>query len=488
MKSNYSKLHEKDYQSLYEKYEASQIEIKELKDLIKDLKLNISLSQNLKDSINKFKSTIKEQAETINKLTEQNQKLLDEIERLKNNNKKDSSNSSKPSSTNGSKIIPNNRTKSNKKQGGQVNHAPHTLKEKDMEKIIKDGAVQLITESLSDNCPKYIYDLAVQIVVTQNTNPNYDKLNPVQYGKTIKSLAIILSTNNYMSYDQIVEFIKTLTNNTVVLSKGTLVNWCNEFSKGIENERNKIENDLLNGYYIQADDSQIKINNKNHYQLCLCNPKSVLLYAKTNKSYESWKETALSRYVNGIIMKDGTRVFNEFNLKLAQCNVHISRYLKGAYEFSNSNHKAPKKMISFLNEVKNERDKLISKGISSFSNNELEKYNTKYDEIIKEWGIELDSESKVVYEEEIKLFNRMKGKDKEEILFFMNDFKIPFTNNNAESAQRGIKIKQKIGKFRSLDGAEAYCNAKSFILTLKKRGLSVIDSIRKILNNEPVLD
>ena len=25
----------------------------------------------------------------------------------------------------------------------------------------------------------------------------------------------------------------------------------------------------------------------------------------------------------------------------------------------------------------------------------------------------------------------------------MNDFQIPFTNNNAESAQRGIKIKQK---------------------------------------------
>ncbi len=31
MKSNYSKLHEKDYQSSYEKYEANQTENKELK-------------------------------------------------------------------------------------------------------------------------------------------------------------------------------------------------------------------------------------------------------------------------------------------------------------------------------------------------------------------------------------------------------------------------------------------------------------------------
>ena len=69
----------------------------------------------------------------------------------------------------------------------------------------------------------------------------------------------------------------------------------------------------------------------------------------------------------------------------------------------------------------------------------------------------------------------------------MNDFKIPFTNNNALAAQRGIKIKQKIGKIRSLDVAEAYCNAKRYILVLKKRELSIIDSIRKNLNNEPVV-
>ena len=36
----------------------------------------------------------------------------------------------------------------------------------------------------------------------------------------------------------------------------------------------------------------------------------------------------------------------------------------------------------------------------------------------------------------------MKGKDKKEILFFINDFDIPFSNNNAESMQGGMKIKQ----------------------------------------------
>lgn len=35
--------------------------------------------------------------------------------------------------------------------------------------------------------------------------------------------------------------------------------------------------------------------------------------------------------------------------------------------------------------------------------------------------------------------------DRDGVLYFLKDFKVPSTNNNAESSQRGIKIKQKIG-------------------------------------------
>lgn len=58
------------------------------------------------------------------------------------------------------------------------------------------------------------------------------------------------------------------------------------------------------------------------------------------------------------------------------------------------------------------------------------------------WGTKLKGESEIIYSEEIQLYNRMKEKDKEEILFFINDFDIPFSNNNAESMQRRMKIKQ----------------------------------------------
>ena len=483
MSSNYSKLHEKEYDKLVIENEALLKEIKRLKNIEKTL---VSLTIKIDELIEINKQNLKELKEKdllIRKLTEEN-------ERLKNNNKKDSSNSSKPSSTNGSKIIPNNRPKSTKSKGGQKNHIAHTLKAKDVEELINDKEnVKFIKNTIDDlnkKYPKYVLDLVTQVLVTENTGCNIDKLNEVQYGNNIKALVIFLASDNYMSGDRIVDFIRVLTNNKINLSKATVDNWINETSNSIENEIEEIKTSLLNSYYIQADDSNIKVNKKNNFQLCICNKDSVLLYTSENKNKESWDKTILPLYT-GILVKDGTSVYNKYYLKLAQCNVHISRYLKGCSDLSEGKHKCPMKLRSFLNGINDYRNKLIELGIESFPDKKIKNYYERYDKLIKLWEKELEGESKIIYKEEFKLYNRMKGKHKEEILFFINDFNIPFSNNNAEANQRGIKIKQKLGKFRSLDGAKNHCKIKSYILTLKKRKISILDSIKAILSGKPVL-
>ena len=477
MATNYVKLHEKQIDKLIEQNEALHQEMKEMKDYFKE-------------TINSLKDELKKSNEENAELKKVIELLNEEIIRLKNNNNKDSSNSSKPSSTNGSKIIPNSREKSNKKAGGQHKHEPHTLKAKDIEVLIKDKKnVKYITktiDNLNKKYPKYVIDLVVDVLITENKNGNIDKLNEVQYGETIKSIVILLATDNYMSYDGIIKFISALTNNTIQLSKGTLVNWINGFTESLNDEITTIENGILGGYYVNADDSAIKINGNNYNQLCLCNASSVLLYASKTKSKEAWDKTILSKYV-GIIIKDGTKVYDKYNNLKGQCCAHIIRYLKGAYEFSEKKHGAPKKISNFLREINEDRSQKIAKEISSFTEDEIAKYLKEYDYLIELWGKELEGESKIIYKDEINLYNRMKDDQKDEILRFITDFKIPFTNNNAESAQRGIKVKQKVGKFRSENGAADYCTIKSFILSVKKRNISVIESIKNILVGRSVL-
>ena len=94
-------------------------------------------------------------------------------------------------------------------------------------------------------------------------------------------------------------------------------------------------------------------------------------------------------------------------------------------------------------------------------------------------------ENNPVYEEERKLLSRFEDKkEKAEILYFIKDFKIPSTNNQIERDLRPIKIKQKIGKFRSEKGAELYAEIRSCINTYKKQNYSSFSMLEKGFNGE----
>jgi transposase len=74
---------------------------------------------------------------------------------------------------------------------------------------------------------------------------------------------------------------------------------------------------------------------------------------------------------------------------------------------------------------------------------------------------------------------------KDDILRFMNDFEVPFENNQAERDIRMMKVKQKIsGTFRSSHGADMFCRIRGYISTVKKNKISVIDAIMDVFSGK----
>ena len=68
----------------------------------------------------------------------------------------------------------------------------------------------------------------------------------------------------------------------------------------------------------------------------------------------------------------------------------------------------------------------------------------------------------------------------------LSDFRVPFTNNLAERDLRMIKVKEKIsGSFASFKGGEMFCRTRSYISTLKKSNVAVLQGLRSALEGKP---
>ncbi len=455
-----------------------------------------SMSLTISELNESNKNLIKELEKSNKKI----QELLLEIERLKNNNNKDSSNSSKPSSTNGfKKIITNNRSKSNKKKGAQPNHKGKTLTNKDIEELISNGEIDeviTIEENKNDNNKnltpiiRYEYDITIKRIVTKHVVYPDKPINisnyPVIYGNNIKVINCLLN-QRYMSLDGIQAFLYDVTNNQMLTSKGSFYAWNKDiYNKLLNTEYKHIQDQLMNSLVLNVDESPIKINGEQYYLHNISDELHTLQYITKHRSQDDVDKFGFLKVYKGILVHDHYSMYYNYGGNNAECNVHVLRYLNGVCEFTN--HTWAKELKELLLEMKTIKEQYITSKKEKLSDDEFKTFKEKYLKILNNGKEEMkkDIKTNAYRDDERKLLNRLL-KYCDNHLLFLKKFFVPFSNNRAETDLRGIKIKQKTGKFRSEEGANIYAVIKSCLSTYKKNKINLYNALILLLNNQPLL-
>ncbi len=72
-----------------------------------------------------------------------------------------------------------------------------------------------------------------------------------------------------------------------------------------------------------------------------------------------------------------------------------------------------------------------------------------------------------------------------DVLRFMVEKNVPFSNNQAENDLRMTKVQQKIsGCFRSMEGAKTFCRIRSYLSTCRKHDVSASEALRLLFEGK----
>lgn len=457
------------------------------------------------EKIRKLEAEVCELEKENKHLKEENKLLIDETARLKSIINNNSSNTSNPPSTaqkpsaNAKRANEyNGRSRTKRHAGAQKGHHGCTMTADEVREKIKSGScrhevIDIGDASSGKYVSRYIVDLEVCLKITEvraHAAPNGKFIIPeeyrssVIYGPNIRAIAVDLYSEGVISNDRIAEFINALGEGWLRLSEGSVYNFCREFSRNAAATVAALEEELLSSKVVMTDATTSTVDGTQHYVRNFSIKDTVVYRAMRNKSLkELEKQSFLARFTGSLVHDHETSLYH-FGTKHGECNVHVIRYLKKNTE--ETGHKWSSKMASFLCGMNKARKEAIKEGNKSFSEEELIRYETRYEEIIGE-GRRENKKTRYRYakKNENALLNRLE-KYKENHLLFLNDFEVPFDNNMSERDLRKVKNREKMaGGFRKESGMEMYCNILTIVETLKRRKKHLLENIRLYFMETP---
>lgn len=314
---------------------------------------------------------------------------------------------------------------------------------------------------------------------------------PIQYGASVKSLAVYLNQSQLIPYKRVAEFFRDQGN--LPLSPGSLFSFNKEAFSALESFEKIAREKLLNACVLHSDETGINVNGKLHWLHGILNDRWTLLLPHTKRGTKAMNEMDILPHFKGISVHDHWKpYFTYTKCRHALCNAHHLRELEWVIE-KHPNHKWAAKIKKLLLEINEE----VAKAGGVLIEKEIQTYRERYREILKEGDVESPlpippliqkgharKRGRVKKTKELNLLERLRDFEKE-VLLFMEEEEVPFTNNPGENDIRMTKVHQKIsGCFRSFEGALIFCRVRSFLLTAQKHGVTATDALNTLFQGK----
>ena len=422
-----------------------------------------------------------------------------------------STNSAKPPSSDGLKKPPrvprvrSLREPSGKKSGGQKGHRGETLRPVEKPDVIVNHhpetcakcASKLPADTSAAYRSRQVVDIPKpKVVVTEHRAhgcqcPNCDTVTwasfpedvkaPVQYGAQICAFVVYLLNYQLLPEDRLAQLLSDLFGLKMV--PATIARMSAACAQRFRGFADVVRERVAAARVKHLDETGFRIGGRTQW-LHIFSTALLTFYRVASK------RGSLLSGVTGIVVHDHWKPYYTMKGVLhALCNAHHLRELKALVDIEKEEW--ARKMQRLLRRACHAVNLARERGVR-LKPPLIELFRRSYDRILKEGFAFHEAQPSLVRAPapgERKRRGRQRRRTghnlllrlsarKEDVLRFLTDPDVPFTNNQAEQDGRMMKVKQKIsGGFRSEEGANTFITVRSVISTAKKQGWNVLDTL-----------
>ena len=443
----------------------------------------------------------------IEKLTGEVERLRARVKELEGQASKNSKNSSKPPSSDGLKK-PNKTTSlrvaSGKKPGGQAGHAGNTLMRTDKPDVVVrhelppccDACQSPLASSEAQVQRRgQVFDIpAVSFTVVEYQTLSLlcqcgklhvsefsaDVCEVAQYGPNIRALAVHLTQGQLLPFARASELIKDLYQ--LEVSPATLLQWVHEGAQLLAPTVQTIAEKIQSAAVAHADESGLRVDARLQWLHVAATPSHTWYGVHPKRGMQAIEDHGILPNYLGTLVHDCWAPYWSLSCDHALCGAHLLREL--IYQKETTAQAWPQNMIDTLLGAE-QTCKAAREANSVLTGAQIEAFVTQYRNHVQDGQAQniplpktAGKRGRAKQSSAYNLLRRLFERERE-VLRFMHDLSVPFTNNLAERAVRMPKVKQRIsGCFRTLVGAENFCTIRSYLDTARKQGFGMLHALQ----------